>query len=96
MIGHIAPAAFGLVSESVSSPDATTTYACINGGDNHPKAANKATVQGQVSAGGSFQAKNGARPSEPDHRAALGRLVHLSVWKEPRSSLRLLHEHPAR
>ncbi len=39
--------------------DATATYACINGGGNHPKAANKETSAGQVSAGGSFQAKNG-------------------------------------
>ena len=39
--------------------DATAVYACINGGSNHPKASNKETVQGQVSGGGSFQAKNG-------------------------------------
>jgi hypothetical protein len=41
------------------SANATATYACINGGSNHPKASNKETVQGQVSAGGSFQSKNG-------------------------------------
>ncbi len=39
--------------------DASATYACINGGGNHPKATNKETVQGQVSTGGSFQARNG-------------------------------------
>jgi hypothetical protein len=39
--------------------DATAIYACINGGGNHPKAANKETRQGQVTAGGSFQSKNG-------------------------------------
>jgi len=39
--------------------DATATYACINNGGNHPKAANKETFQDQVSTGGSFQAKNG-------------------------------------
>jgi hypothetical protein len=39
--------------------DATAVYACINGGGNHPKATNKETVQGQVSTGGTFQAKNG-------------------------------------
>jgi hypothetical protein len=38
---------------------ASATYACINGGGNHPKATNKETVQGQVTAGGSFQSKNG-------------------------------------
>jgi hypothetical protein len=39
--------------------DATAIWACINGGGNHPKAANKETVQGQVTGGGTFQAKNG-------------------------------------
>jgi hypothetical protein len=39
--------------------DATAIYACINGGGNHPKAANKETVNGDVSAGGTFQSKNG-------------------------------------
>jgi hypothetical protein len=39
--------------------DASATYACINGGGNHPKASNKETVHGQVTAGGSFQSKNG-------------------------------------
>ena len=38
---------------------AAATYACINGGGNHPRAANKETVAAQVSTGGSFQAKNG-------------------------------------
>jgi hypothetical protein len=39
--------------------NATALYACINGGGNHPKASNTASFQGQVSAGGSFEAKNG-------------------------------------
>jgi hypothetical protein len=39
--------------------DASATYACLNGGGNHPKAANKETVNGQTSAGGSFKTKNG-------------------------------------
>src|SRR2546425_6441564 len=39
--------------------DATATYACINGGGNHPQAANKETVNGAVSASGSFEPKNG-------------------------------------
>jgi hypothetical protein len=42
-----------------TSANASATYACINGGGNHPKAANKETHSGQVSAGGSFQSKNG-------------------------------------
>ena len=38
----------------------TATYACLNGGGNHPKAANKATVNGPVSASGTFPViKNG-------------------------------------
>ncbi|HVL24160.1 MAG TPA: hypothetical protein VM450_08745 [Thermomicrobiales bacterium] len=39
--------------------NATALYACINGGGNHPQAANKESFQGQVSAGGSFEPKNG-------------------------------------
>ncbi|MFC7596415.1 hypothetical protein ACFQU3_13940 [Terrabacter sp. GCM10028922] len=39
--------------------DSTAVYACINGGGNHPQAANKETVNGDVSATGSFEAKNG-------------------------------------
>jgi hypothetical protein len=39
--------------------DATATYACINGGGKHPQAANKETVNGDVSGGGSFEPKNG-------------------------------------
>ena len=44
----------------VASADGTATYACINGGGNHPKAANKETVHGPVSATGTFSSgKNG-------------------------------------
>lgn len=44
----------------VASADATATYACINGGGNHPKATNKETVSGPVSASGTFSSgKNG-------------------------------------
>lgn len=39
--------------------DSVAVYACINGGGNHPKAANKETVNGDVSASGSFESKNG-------------------------------------
>jgi hypothetical protein len=52
----------GLGNQNVTytlTANATAIYACINGGGNHPKAANKETVQGQVSTGGSFQTKNG-------------------------------------
>ena len=41
------------------SADATAVYACINGGNKHPKAANKETVGGPVSNGGSFPVRNG-------------------------------------
>jgi hypothetical protein len=52
----------GLGNENVTyslTANADATYACINGGGKHPSAANKETVSAQVSAGGSFQAKNG-------------------------------------
>jgi hypothetical protein len=44
----------------VASADGTAVYACINGGGNHPKATNKETVSGPVSATGTFSSgKNG-------------------------------------
>lgn len=52
----------GLGNENIDytlTADATATYACINNGGHHPKAANKETVAAQVGSGGSFQAKNG-------------------------------------
>jgi hypothetical protein len=52
----------GLGNENIDytlTANASATYACINNGGNHPKAANKETVNGTVSTGGSFQAKNG-------------------------------------
>jgi hypothetical protein len=39
--------------------DATALYACLNKGGKHPQAANKEQFEGQVSGGGSFEAKNG-------------------------------------
>ena len=41
------------------SANSTATYACINGGGNHPKASNKETVSGPVSATGGFPVRNG-------------------------------------
>ena len=44
----------------IASANATATYACINGGGNHPQAANKETVNGPVSGTGTFDSgKNG-------------------------------------
>jgi len=39
--------------------DSVAVYACLNGGGKHPQAANKETVNGEVSAAGSFESKNG-------------------------------------
>src|SRR5919204_1764006 len=41
------------------SANATAVYACLNGGGNHPQAANKETVSGPVSGGGAFPVRNG-------------------------------------
>jgi hypothetical protein len=47
-------------TEHVScSADASAVYACINGGNNHPQAANKETVSGPVSGEGDFPVRNG-------------------------------------
>ena len=42
------------------SATASATYACINGGGNHPSAANKETVTSPVSNTGSFPVRNGS------------------------------------
>jgi len=48
-------------TESITlSASANATYACINGGGNHPKATNKQSVTGQVSNTGSFPVRNGS------------------------------------
>jgi len=52
----------GLGNEDIDytlTADATALYACINRGGKNPSAANKQAFEGQVSAGGSFEAKNG-------------------------------------
>lgn len=46
------------VNYSVSTA-ATATYACINGGGNHPKAANKDTFSSSLTGGASFSPING-------------------------------------
>jgi len=44
-----------------ASGGGSATYACINGGGNHPSASNKVTNQGPVSASGAFNSgKNGS------------------------------------
>jgi hypothetical protein len=52
----------GLGNENVHytlSATGTATYACLNGGGNHPKAANKESATAQVQGGTDVQAKNG-------------------------------------
>jgi hypothetical protein len=39
--------------------DAEAVYQCINKGNHHPQAENKETVNSEVSAGGTFESKNG-------------------------------------
>lgn len=52
----------GLGNENIDyllTADATAVFACINGGGNHPQAANKETINSEVSATGSFEPRNG-------------------------------------
>src|SRR5207249_10215590 len=50
-----------VATEAVTcAADATAVYACLNGGGNHPKASNKATVSGPVSGGDNFPVRNGS------------------------------------
>ena len=39
--------------------DASATYACINGGGNHPKAANKETLNAELTGGATYEPKHG-------------------------------------
>jgi hypothetical protein len=49
-----------VTTESITlSATATATYACVNGGGNHPSAKNKETVTENVSNTGSFPVRNG-------------------------------------
>jgi hypothetical protein len=45
---------------TLSAATASATYACINGGGNHPSATNKETVTAPISNTGSFSVRNGA------------------------------------
>jgi hypothetical protein len=50
-----------LATETITlSGTATATYACVNGGGNHPKATNKQSATGQVSKSGNFPVRNGS------------------------------------
>src|SRR5215472_14048427 len=50
-----------LLIDYTASASGTAEYACINGGGNHPSASNKETVNGPVSASGTFTSgKNGS------------------------------------
>jgi len=49
----------GLGNESQVHIVVSATALCINGGGKHPQAANKETVNAEVSAAGSFEVKNG-------------------------------------
>ncbi len=57
-------AGLGNISGEVAytlTADASATYACINGGSNHPKASNKENLNGPLSADGSFPPTNNGR-----------------------------------
>ena len=68
--------------------DAEAVFACINGGNNHPQAANKETINAEVSAKATLEVKNGrvvgsisaGPPSAGDFSCPSGqRLVFASV-----------------
>lgn len=51
----------GVTSISITlSATANATYACVNGGSNHPKASNKESVQANISSTGTFPIRNGS------------------------------------
>lgn len=70
-----------------ASADGTAIYACINGGGKHPSATNKETVNGPVSASGTFSSgKNGSisqsltlsPPSAGSFSCPSGQKLHLA------------------
>jgi len=81
----------GLGTEDIDytlTADASAVFACINGGGKHPQAANKETVNFEVSTSASFEPKNGRviasltsdEPSAGDFSCPSGqRLVLASV-----------------
>ena len=77
-----------MFTQSVARPRSDATFACINGGNKNPSAANKRTISSEVSASGSFESKNGrvvaslttAAPTAGDFSCRPGqRLVLASV-----------------
>src|SRR6266699_1620772 len=63
LVTHFKEAGLGntLSTESVTLhiDTATATYACVNGGGNHPKAVNKQSVTASLNTTGSFPVRNG-------------------------------------
>jgi hypothetical protein len=60
LVVHIDEAGLGTSEITYTlTANATATWACINGGGNHPKATNKEEKVGQVSSSGTFQPKHG-------------------------------------
>ena len=88
----------GLGNENVDytlTADAEAVFACINRGGNHPEAANKETINSEVSAERLVRAQERADPGEPHRRATVrGRLL-LPGWPAARARQRDLHEHRA-
>jgi len=64
LVSHFKEAGLGntVSTESITLhiDTATATYACVNGGGNHPKAANKQSVTTPLTATGSFPVRNGS------------------------------------
>ena len=61
LVIHIDEAGVGqnTVNYTVTVANATATYACINGGGNHPQAANKETFSSNIASDLSFTPQNG-------------------------------------
>jgi hypothetical protein len=77
------------------SATGNATYACLNGGGNHPKAANKETVTGPFGGSGTF----GPDEERPGEREPVGWAARvepdLPVGTDVRACMRHLHQHRA-
>ncbi len=75
------------------SAESSAVYACINGGGKHPQAANKETVNGDVSAAGSFESRNGRVQASLSAGPISAGDFSLPRRPAPRARLGLLLEH---
>ena len=72
--------------------DATAVFACINGGNNHPQAANKETVNAEVVGGRVVRGQERPGRGQPVGRTTIRRRLQLSARAAPGIRERVIHQ----